>query len=248
MITPGLDPSLTGFGWCIHDSSVAGSGRVVAKGVFVTTSEQPFIWRYMYLREAVGAVLDKYPQIANLGVETPPFGEQYSEGLYGLFLYVCEAVFTRRKDIVFFDPSRVKQLAKMDPSIRRGTMDKTDMIEAARVDSTVKRWNHNEADAYMVARSAARFWEFMEGLLLEDELTPSERHAFLNQHTFVRGSKAGKTVRGGIKFKENDRFFQFSLLPQEQVTVSVQFEPESERTHGRRKETRQGRREPRSRR
>lgn len=224
MITLGLDPSLTGFGWCIHNSSVSGPRRVVAKGVFSTPAKRVFIWRYLYLREAVGMVLDRYPNIDNVGVESPPFGEQFSEGLYGLFLYVNEALFRRRKDVVFFDPQTVKRLAKMDPSIRKGTMDKGDMIEAAKVDSGIKRWNHNEADAYLVARSAARFWEFLKGLLREDELTPAEHQAFINAHTFERGPRAGNTVKRGLAFKENDRYFEFSSLDSEETVVDVRWE------------------------
>ena len=98
------------------------------------------------------------------------------------------------------------------------------MIEAARIDSGIPRWNHNEADAYIVARSAARFWEFLEGTLLEDELTPSERAAFLNEHTITRGPRKGKTIRKGIVFKERDRFFQFSRMTEEEAIVVVSFE------------------------
>lgn len=224
MISLGLDPSLTGFGWCVHKSTVTGPGRVVAKGVFATSAKRVFIWRYLYLRQAVGMVLDRFPEIDNVGVESPPFGEQFSEGLYGLFLYVNEAVYLRRKDVVFFDPQTVKTLAKMDPSIRRGTMDKGDMIEAAKVDSGVKRWNHNEADAYIVARSAARFWEFVKGQLQEDDLTPAERQRFVGTHTFTRGPKAGSTVKRGLAFKERDRFFEFSSLSPEETVVAVKFD------------------------
>ena len=222
MITLGLDPSLTGFGWCIHNSSVSGPGRVVDRGVFTTPAKRVFIGRYLYLREAIGKVLDHYPNIDNVGVESPPFGEQFSEGLYGLFIYVNEAVFLRRKDVVYFDPQTVKRLAKMDTSIRRGSMDKNDMIEAAKVDSGIKRWNHNEADAYIVARSAARFWEFLRNELREDELTPSEHQAFLNVHTFERGPRAGLTVKRGLAFKPNDRFFEFSSLDPNEIVVDVE--------------------------
>lgn len=220
MITLGLDPSLTGFGWCVHNSAVAGSERVVAKGVFSSSAKRVFVWRYMYLREKIGQLLERFPEVQNVGVESPPFGEQFSEGLYGLFLYVNEAVFIRRKDVVYFDPLTVKSLAKMDSSIRKGTMAKEDMITAAKVDSDVKSWNHNEADAYIVARSAARFWEFLGGYLKEDELTPAEHSSWLGVHTYVRGAKAGKTVKGGLSFKENDRFFRFSLLGPQDIVVA----------------------------
>lgn len=221
MITLGLDPSLTGFGWCVHNSSVAGPGRVVAKGVFSTPANRVYVWRYQYLRAAVGMVLDRFPNIDNVGVESPPFGESFSEGLYGLFLYVNEAIYQRRKDVVYFDPQTVKRLAKMDGRVRRGKMDKSDMIEAAKVDSGVKRWNHNEADAYIVAREAARFWEYLKGQLAEDELTPEEHKAYIHAHTYKRGVRAGTTVRTGLSFKENDRFFVFSALEPHEIVVTV---------------------------
>lgn len=159
MITLGIDPSLTGLGWCVHDGSISGPGRVMAKGTFKTSAERLFYWRFMFLREAVTKVLDAYPAVEAVGVESPPFGESYSEGLFALFLYVNEAVLTRLKDVVYFDPLRVKLLAKMDPEVRRGTMDKGDIVDAAKQDTGINRWNHNEADAYIIARSAARFWD-----------------------------------------------------------------------------------------
>lgn len=208
MKTLGLDPSLTGFGWCVHRSDISGPGRVVAKGVWSTPSSQVFVQRYQFMRESVGKLIDDYPEVEALGVESPPFGELWSEGLYGLFLYVSEAIYSRRKDVVFFDPSSVKMLAKADPKIRRGTMDKRDMIEAAKADTTIKRWNHNEADAFIIARSAARFWEFQKGLLTEEELTPSEKRSFARTRT----TRSGRTVREGLVYRENDRFHRFSLL------------------------------------
>jgi Holliday junction resolvasome RuvABC endonuclease subunit len=217
MISLGLDPSLTGFGWCIHRSDVIGPARVVAKGHHVTDAKAIFVTRYILLRGLLLKLLEEHPEIQAVGVESPPFGESYSEGLYGLFVYVCEAVYLYRKDVVFFDPQSVKRLVKMDPTVRRGTMDKSDMVEAARIDSGILkgRFNHNEADAYHIARFAARFWEFVDGVLTEDDLTPSEKTSFYKVHQFTRGAKAGKTVVTGLSFRENERFFRFSKIPQE---------------------------------
>lgn len=223
MITLGLDPSLTGFGWCVHRSTVSGPRRVVAKGAWTTPAKRVFVWRYMFMRESVGQLLDAYPEIEGVGVESPPFGEQWSEGLYGLFLYVVEALFIRRKDVVFFDPLTVKLLAKMDPKVRRGTMDKRDMIEAAKADTQIKRWNHNEADAFIIGRSAARFWDLQRERITEDELTPSEKRSFTRLHTYAKGRRAGQTVGEGLIFREDDRFFQFSLLDPSELPVAVTF-------------------------
>jgi len=213
MISLGLDPSLTGFGWCVHDSAATGPARVVAKGVFETSPRTIFVQRYMDQRASVGNVLDAHPAIEAIGVESPPFGEQYSEGLYGLFLMVNEAIYTRRKDVVYFDPGTLKMLVKEDPDARKGKMFKADMVDAAKADTGIKgRFNHNEADAYHLGRFAARFFQFVRQTITEDDLTPAEQRAFARVHTFVRGKRAGETVRSGAAFKEGQRFFRFSEI------------------------------------
>lgn len=214
MITLGLDPSMTGFGWCVHDSQAEGVARIVARGVFATSPRQIFVDRYVQLRESVSGLLVTYPQVEAVGVESPPFGALWSEGLYGLFLYVTEAIRRHKKDVVYFDPTTVKMLAKGDPKARPGKMTKGDMVDAVKADTGLRgRLNHNEADAYLIGRSAARFWEFLGGIVTEEELTPAEWQAFAKVHTFTRGERAGQTVRQGAVYKENQRFFRFSQLP-----------------------------------
>lgn len=219
MITLGVDPSLTGLGWCVHNGSVAGKGRVLAKGVYSTPATQVIYQRYRFLRQSVGQVLDTHPEIEAVGVESPPFGEGWSEGLYGLFLYVNEAIMLRCKDVVYFDPLRVKLLAKMDADVRKGRMDKEDMIAVAKEDTGVSRWNHNEADAYVISRSAARFWDFHAGRIKESDLTPSELQTFTGSHTYTKGKRAGKHVQSGLIFKENDRFYRFSAFKPEDFKI-----------------------------
>jgi Holliday junction resolvasome RuvABC endonuclease subunit len=214
MITLGLDPSLNGFGWCVHDSSKLGAERIVQSGVVSTSTKTMWVKRYVSLREEVAKIIDRYLVIEAVGVESPNYGDLWSEGAYGLFLMVNEAIWSRRKDVVFFDPSSLKMLAKGDPSVRKGKMHKSDMVDAAKAETGV-RLNHNAADAYHVARFAARFWMLFKGQLTEDDLLPSELHAFTRIHTFVRGKRAGQTVKHGAIFKENARFFRFSqTLPE----------------------------------
>ena len=208
MIVLGLDPSLAGFGWCLHDSEKEGTARVIARGKFKTSPKDAFVSRYMQLRENVAGLLTD--EVEAVGVESPPFGEQFSEGLYGLFLYVNEALYLKRKDVVFFDPVSLKMLAKVDSKVRKGPMGKSDMVEAAKQDTGIKKWDHNEADAYHLARFAARFWMLEGGMLSREVLTPSESKAFLGEHTFTRGSKAGVTEKKGALYKENARFFKYS--------------------------------------
>lgn len=210
MITLGLDPSLTGFGWCIHNSSVVGKGRVFAKGRWETSSKTMWVKRNCDLREQVAALLDRYVFVEAVGVESPTQGEIWSADAHALFLVVNEAIWSRRKDVVHFDPLTLKMLVKEDPTIRRGKMFKSDMIDAAKADTGVGRWNSDEADAYHVARYAGRFWALFNGTIVEEDLTPSEQRAFTKIHTFVRGNRAGQTVKQGAIFKEDQRFFRFS--------------------------------------
>jgi hypothetical protein len=209
MITLGLDPSLTGFGWCIHDSTALGAQRIVHSGLFKTSSKALFIKRYADMRENVSGILRQHPNIEAVGVESPPFGELWSEGLYGLFLYVNEAIWMARKDVVFFDPGTVKMLAKQNPKVVKGKMFKSDMVEAARAE-TGRSLNHNVADAYHIGKFAARFWTLLAGGIAESDLTPAEYQAFAKIHTFVRGKRKGQTVQLGAMFKENQRFFRYS--------------------------------------
>jgi Holliday junction resolvasome RuvABC endonuclease subunit len=213
MITLGLDPSLTGFGWCVHNSAVVGPARILARGHWSTPSHDVFVSRYIETRTLLCELLDRFPLVEGVAVESPPFGELWSEGLYGLFLYVNEALYSRRKDVVFFDPKTLKSLTKMDPSVVKGRMDKAEMVAFAMADAGLtKPINHNEADAYHLARFAARFWEFQTGVLVEADLTPSELNTFARTHTYKRGKHAGETSRRGTVYRENDRFFRYSLL------------------------------------
>lgn len=185
----------------------------MAKGVWETSSKRVFVQRNVELREKVGALLDHYLLVEAVGVESPTHGEIWSNAASALFLMVNEAIWLRRKDAVFFDPLSLKALTKEDASVRKGQMFKSDMVEACRIDASFKgRLNHNEADAYHLARFAARFWMLVKGQLQTEDLLPSEYKAFAKIHTFTRGKRAGQTVEVGAMFKENQRFFQFSKL------------------------------------
>jgi hypothetical protein len=212
LFTLGLDPSLTGFGWCIHNSSMTGKSRVVACGRWTTSPKTIWVERYVTLRKNLQDLLLKYLFIEAVGVESPPFGELWSEGLYALFLVVNEAIWSCRKDVVYFDPLTVKMLVKEDPKLRKGKMFKSDMINAARAETGVSKWNADTADAYHISKFTARFWMLFRGEITEKDLTPSELRAFLRIHTFIRGKKEGQTIKSGTLFKENQRFFRFSLL------------------------------------
>lgn len=211
----GLDPSLTNFGWAIHDSEAEGQDRCPLRGRFQTSSRQLFIDRYTDMRSHVRDLVSQV-QVSLVGCEYPIFNDLWSEGMYGLFLYTCEALRESKVDLVFFSPPQIKAHARffLDRPRVEGklwVMGKPDMVEAAKLDTGGSgKWNHNEADAYWVARTAARFWQFANGSLHASELTPGERKQFADIHTFKSGKRKGQTVQTGILYRENERFFRWS--------------------------------------
>lgn len=148
-----------------------------------------------------------------IGIEYPIFSDFYSEGMYALFMFCCEALYEAQADVVFLantqTKSRVREYLSRPKKMKIG---KRDMIEAARKDAGGGRWNGDMADAYWVAKVASRFWQLHEGEITQEDLTDVEKHQFLKTHTYTRGKKAGKTVRKGIMYREDDRFFLWSEM------------------------------------
>jgi hypothetical protein len=215
MICLGFDPSLTNFGWALHDDLAQGPARCVERGRFQTSAKTLFTDRYVEMRENVRTLVERLGVqygLTRLGVEYPVFKDLYSEGMYGLFLYTCEALRAAKVDVAFFSPGQTKEHAKA--FLRRPNgwrMDKPDMVEAAKKDCGGKgTWNHNEADAYWAARTAARFWALLDGRIRQEDLTLSEARQFTAIHTFKRGRRAGESVEKGILFREDERFFRWT--------------------------------------
>ena len=216
MLVLGLDPSLTGFGWALHDSEAEGKDRCLQRGRWTTKASDLFVDRYIHMRESVRALV-RDTGIYVLGVESPVYGELYSEGMYGLYFFVAEALYMEGCDVAYFTPGQTKAHARrflgrpMKPVMWK--MGKPDMIEAAKKDTGGKgRWTHDEADAYWAARTGARFWQFFEGRISEGDLSPEEKTQFTEIHTFTRGRKAGKTVKSGLLYREDERYFRWSHL------------------------------------
>lgn len=213
MITLGFDPSLTNFGWAVFNPNAhpGDPDRCPERGRFQTSAKTLFVDRYADLRTQLRALIHRL-NIRRLGIEYPVFGNLYSEGMYGLFLYTCEALKSEKCDVVFFSPGQAKAQARELLDRPKGwKMMKPDMVEAAKLDAGITgNLNHNEADAYFIARTASRFWQLHDGLIAEDDLTDLERQQFRGVHIYVRGARAGQTVHRGIVYREDERFFRWS--------------------------------------
>jgi len=211
----GLDPSLTNFGWALHDPGAEGLSRCLRRGRFRTKPKDfpDVISRYIHLRESLDALIEEL-QPDMMGIEHPVFNDTFSEGMYGLFLFSLESIRRHRQDVVFFSPGQIKSLARLLIDRPKGwKMMKQDMVEAARTDTGGKgAWDHNEADAYLVARASARFWGLQNGSLQTSELNSEELRMFTDIHVYTRGKKAGQTVTNGILHRESERFFLWSKI------------------------------------
>jgi hypothetical protein len=209
----GFDPSLTAFGWALFDSAEPNGKptRCVERGRIRTASKTLFVDRYCDIRTQVRGLIQRLG-VHRLGVESPVYGELYSEGLYGLYLYTCEALRAERCDAVFFSPGQIKARARVALDRPKGwKMMKPDMVEAAKADCGFRgSWNHNEADAYWAARCGERFWSFVDGKLTKEDLTETERKQFTEIHTYTKGDRAGEVVVRGLLYREDDRFFRWS--------------------------------------
>lgn len=209
----GLDPSLRNYGWALYDTEAEGPDRCVDRGRF-RTEKKDFsdeIGRYMYLRESL---YDKIQELKpdNMGIEHPVMNEDYSEGMYGLFLFSMEAIKCAGQNLVLVGPPQIKKWAKdflERPKVWK--MMKSDMVDAAREHAGGGKWDHNEADAYVVATFAGRFWEFYVGNLNEDELTPYEKQTFTLIRTITKGKRVGQIDTKGFLHREGDRFFLWSV-------------------------------------
>lgn len=215
MFILGLDPSLAAFGWALHDTEAEGSDRCLARGRFETSARMLFVDRLTFLRDSVGELLVEFAdRNVKVGMEQNIYDSYRSVDMGQVFAYTCEALFNAKVDMFRVLPKQLKVnsrfLIKWPKELE---MDKPQMVSAAKADTGGgKRWNHDEADAYLAGRLGGRFWKFHAGLLTKDELSPEELYLFLRTHTFSRGKKKGKTERKGSIYRENDRFFLWSSL------------------------------------
>lgn len=213
MLVLGLDPSLTNYGWALHCPLETGKARCPLRGRWKTKPKMLEVSRYMYMRDQLQALIQEH-QPDHVCIESPIFGAQYSEGMYGLFLYSQEAIYRERKDLVLLSVSQIKKHARLSLDLpSTWNMMKPNMVEAAKEDSGGKgHWNHNEADAYLCARLGAKFWLLQDGIITPDELTEFEHATFLHTHTYTRGERAGETDYKGLVYREGDRFHLWSRV------------------------------------
>jgi len=215
MLTLGLDPSLRAYGWCVYDSRATPRMRRVASGHEGTLPLTVPVARFMHLRSLVADLLRRY-EVEVVGIESPAFGGgPFSENHFGLMMFSLEAVFERRKDCVLFDPTTLKYM------VGKSTAAKSDMQRFVQLDTMSSSViDNNEADAYCIAKFAARFSEIGNGQLGPDELTANEKIVFLARVKKKKRADGSLTLRKTAHiFRENSRYFQFSRVPPGSVSL-----------------------------
>lgn len=216
MRTLGLDPSLTGFGWCVYDSCPATRPQsLVASGHERTYADTVPVARLMHARALVSDLLRRFA-VEAVGVESPAYDkeDEFSKIHYSLMMYSLEAAFLKRKDVVLFDPTTVKFLTG------NKSASKQDMQRFVQLDRmSAQAVQSDEADAYCVARAAARFTALRNGELRPEDLTQNERQTFLQRSRKKKTPLGQKTVRTAHLFRENSRFFAFSKIPEGDISL-----------------------------
>lgn len=224
MISLGIDPSLTAYGWALHDSSENGKKRRIRSGHEGTFPSSVPVARFIHFRTLVQNLLVD-DSIEAVGIESPAYSAgPFQTVHFGLMMFSLEAIFEKRRDCVLFDPSTLKALARGDAQ-RKGLMSKMDMQRCVQMDTfDAHIIDNNEADAYLIAKYAARFLEFKSGKLKPEELTASERRVFLERRKTVKTLTGKKVRKVAHIFRENSRFFEFSRVPSGQVNLPNKLE------------------------
>jgi Holliday junction resolvasome RuvABC endonuclease subunit len=216
----GLDPSLSAYGWAIHDDEKTGQKRRLASGHEGTLSTTVPVVRFMHFRSLVGSLIQRY-KVDAVGIESPAYqAGPFQRIHFGLMMYSLEAIFERRLDCVLYDPATLKLLAKGDPEKRKGDMSKLDMQRKVQLDTMDPNViDNNEADAYLIAKFTARFSRFRSGDLDPASLEPSEKRVFLERTRRVKTMTGVVRKRVAHVFRENSRFFNFSQIPRGEVSL-----------------------------
>ncbi len=209
----GLDPSLTAFGWAVHDDEAVGRPRRVASGHEATLPTTVPVARYIHHQAMVKSVIERH-SVDAVGIESPAFSAGPFQTIhFGLMMFSLVPVFEARKDVALFDPATLKFLAR-ETRTRKGPMGKLDMQRKVQVDTMDTRLvDNNEADAYLIALFTARLFRLLKGDIGPEELTETERKVFLTREKTVKRMGVRKRKRISHVFRQGSRYFNFSAVP-----------------------------------
>ena len=211
MISLGLDPSLTNYGWCVLNDMAKGRSRRIASGSHSTTPDMIPVVRFMQFRSMVDDLISKYdPDV--IGIESPAYDGPFQVIHHGLLLFSLESIFKHRKDVVFYDPSTLKSLIRGNKNVK-GPIHKIDVQKFVSLDMlSPDLLPHDEADAYALSFFATRIFKLLDGKIQREDLSESEKRIFLDKTKKVKTLKGIIQKSTGHVFRENSRIFKFSKV------------------------------------
>lgn len=221
MISLGLDPSLSGYGWAVFDSKQKGRARRIASGHEGTLPSVVPPARFLHFQSMVRELIKEYPGIEVVGIESPAYDAGPFQTIhFGLMQFSMAEVFLARRDCVLFDPATREFLVRVDPKKKTGKMFKEDIQRYVQLDTLDSGFiDNNEADAYVIALFAARLKELRNGIISPEDLTPSELKKFVLMTKKKKTIFGTRTKNTGHAFRENSRFYDFSSVPQGSVSL-----------------------------
>jgi len=215
-----MDPSLKAYGWSVHDSLGIGLNRRIASGHEETLPSTVPVARFLHFQSLISNLIKTYSP-DSVCVESPAYSAGPFQTIhFGLMMFSLVPVFEARIDCVLFDPATLKLLAKEDTSKKKGAMTKLDMQRRVQMDTMDPHIiDNNEADAYLCALYGTRLIELMKGIISPTQLTPSEKQVFVMRTKKIKTITGIKIKRIGHIFRENNRFFEFSKIPNGSVAL-----------------------------
>lgn len=213
----GLDPSIKKSGFVVLKAT-GSDNEVVDKGLLKTNPEDGItVLRLLKQQQQIKNKILEY-DIHFIGMEAPFFMGNETEKLYALNQFLHTLFLKFGLFVVAFPPSMLKKLTRPDLSAREIT--KSHMKDAAKTALNLHghRLAEDVADAFWAGYFGKRFFRyFIEKSLKETDLKPYEKKAFCGKHVFKRGAKKGNTEYQGIKYRENELFFDFKKIKERMV-------------------------------
>lgn len=208
----GLDPSLQKTGYGILDLNST-DPQTVERGLLKTSNTDGILVQRLIKQAAqIEEKIVKY-HVSLVGMEAPFFGAGSTEILYALNQFIHKVFLDHDITVVCFPPQTLKKLVYPDVSVAE--VHKPHMIDRAKEVLRLhgKRLAEDVADAYWAAHFGRRFFQwFLKKTLRDGYLGDYELHTFGGKHTFSRGVRKGVTEYTGIKFRENELFFDFKAI------------------------------------
>lgn len=208
----GLDASIKKTGYAVLNTN-GDDIKIIDKGLLKTSTKDGIT--PLRLMKQQKQVRDKILEhnIKYVGMEAPYFAGNETEKLFALNQFLHQVFYELNIFVVAFPPSTLKKLAI--PDMKATEIEKPHMIDAAKCTFGLfdQKIPDDVADAIWAGWFGRRFYYyFIQKTLKESELEDYEKITFCGKHEFKRGMKKGSIEYTGIKYRENEMFFDYKSI------------------------------------